>query len=150
MASHHFRAGVVVVVRHPADGLVMAFERSDSPGSWQFPQGGIDEGESPLEAAWRELGEETGLGAELVVMRAEHPDWIAYEWPDSIRSRKRTAHLRLGQVQKWFVFEAVHPDVVPTPDGKEFVAWKWVEPRWLLDNVPPWRRPGYERVLGAL
>lgn len=150
MASHHFRAGVVVVVRHPENGMVMAFERVDAPGSWQLPQGGIDEGESPLEAAWRELGEETGLGAEHVAVHSEHPDWIAYEWPDEVRSRKRAAHLRLGQVQKWFVFVALSGDIVPVPDGTEFGAWQWVEPRWLVDNVLEWRRAGYERVLGAL
>ena len=61
MAGPHFRAGVVAVVRRD-DGLVMAFERADLPGQWQLPQGGLEAGESPVEAAWRELAEETGLG----------------------------------------------------------------------------------------
>src|SRR5687767_13981343 len=58
MAGHHFRAGVVAVVRR-ADGRVLAFERADLPGQWQLPQGGLDRGESPEQAAWRELEEET-------------------------------------------------------------------------------------------
>src|SRR5688572_24042746 len=80
VTSQHFRAGVVVVVRHP-DGRILAFERSDVAGSWQLPQGGLIDHEEPIEAAWRELMEETGLGEEHVVARAEFPDWVAYEWP---------------------------------------------------------------------
>ena len=59
MAKPHFRAGVVAVVRR-SDGQVMAFERADAPGAWQLPQGGIESGETPEQAAWRELREETG------------------------------------------------------------------------------------------
>ena len=54
MASVFFRAGVVAVVRHPDLRRVMAFERNDARGSWQLPQGGMDVGEDPLAAVWRE------------------------------------------------------------------------------------------------
>ena len=60
VAGHNFRAGIVAVVRR-GDGRIMAFERVDSPGQWQLPQGGLERGETPEQAAWRELGEETGL-----------------------------------------------------------------------------------------
>ena len=56
-----FRAGVIIVVEH-SDGRVLGCERGDITGAWQLPQGGIDEGETPLAAAWRELEEETGTG----------------------------------------------------------------------------------------
>jgi putative (di)nucleoside polyphosphate hydrolase len=150
MASAHFRAGVVIVVRHPDLSRVMAFERVDVPGSWQLPQGGIKAGETPIEAAWRELGEETGLGERDVVARAEFPEWIAYEWPDEVTALSAGTHHRIGQAQKWFLFDAVAADLVPTPDGVEFGAWQWVQPAWLLDHVVDWRRDAYTRVLATL
>jgi len=61
MTSPDYRAGVVILVRG-LDGRLLAFERDDVPGQWQLPQGGLEENETPLAAAWRELHEETGLG----------------------------------------------------------------------------------------
>jgi putative (di)nucleoside polyphosphate hydrolase len=150
MASAHFRAGVVIVVRHPDLTQVMAFERIDSPGSWQLPQGGMKAGETPEDAAWRELGEETGLGPSAVIARAEFPEWVVYEWPDDVKAANGGSHHRIGQVQRWFLFDVLAADVEPVPDGREFGAWKWVEPSWLLAHVPDWRRSSYERVLPTL
>lgn len=139
----HFRANVVAIVTSD-DGRVMAFERSDLPGEWQLPQGGIDEGETAEQAAWRELGEETGLGRGDVTLVSEYPEWTAYEWPDGPRKNGR-----MGQAQRWFTFRVEHPDVVAQPDGVEFRAWKWVTPRWLAENVVEFRRASYRRVLLA-
>lgn len=150
MVSSHFRAGVVIVVRSPDLTQVMAFERADAPGNWQLPQGGLKAGEQPIEGAWRELLEETGLGAEHVIVRVEFPEWLAYEWPDDLKTIKAGNANRIGQVQRWFLFDAVSPDVVPTPDGSEFINWKWVTPAWLIGHVMDWRRSPYERVLGTL
>lgn len=147
MAGQHFRAGVVVVVRHPDRRRVLAFERADAAGSWQLPQGGIEPGEEPVEAAWRELHEETGLGEAEVIARAEYPEWVAYEWPADLRTGDGR---RRGQVQRWFLFDALDGAVEPRPDGSEFVAWQWVEPTWLIDHVIEWRRPAYRRVLESL
>jgi putative (di)nucleoside polyphosphate hydrolase len=145
-----FRAGVVIVVRHPDLEHVMAFERVDARGSWQLPQGGMNEGEAPVDAAWRELLEETGLGPDHVDVLAEYPDWVAYVWPDELRKGKASRRDRIGQVQRWFLFSAHHDDIEPAPDGSEFVAWKWVTPGWLIDHVPDFRREAYQRVLGTL
>jgi len=150
VASPHFRVGVVMIVRHPDLRRVMAFERLDEPGSWQLPQGGLDVGETPEAAAWRELAEETGLGDSDVVARAEFPEWVAYEWPDEVRRNKSGSCNRIGQVQRWFLFDVVHPDVSPTPDGREFGAWQWVDPAWLVAHVPDWRREAYAKVLHTL
>jgi putative (di)nucleoside polyphosphate hydrolase len=157
MAAQHFRAGVVIVVRHPDLRRVMAFERSDAAGSWQLPQGGLIDDEEPVEAAWRELFEETGMDERHVVARAEYPEWVAYEWPRDYAGKGRAPRpsetgrgRRRGQVQRWFLFDVLSDDVEPSPDGSEFVAWRWVEPVWLIDHVIDWRRAAYRRVLTTL
>lgn len=131
---------VAVVVN--STGHVLAFERSDLAGQWQLPQGGIDVGETPVVAAWRELQEETGLSRDDVELIDEYPEWTAYEWPEAIRAKGR-----MGQVQRWFTFRVVDDAVVPTPDDVEFRAWQWADRQWLTDNVVEFRRPSYQRVL---
>jgi putative (di)nucleoside polyphosphate hydrolase len=145
MASPHFRAGVVIVIRGLDDRL-LAFERADVPGQWQFPQGGLLDGEEPVTAAWRELLEETGLGPDDVMAVAEYPGWVVYEYPPELLEKKG----RLGQAHRWYLFDALRADIVPAPDGVEFTAWQWVTREWMLENAVGFRRPGYELVLGAM
>jgi len=144
MPNPHFRAGVVTVVRR-GDGKVLAFERADIRGSWQLPQGGIESGESAIEAAWRELREETGLGRDEVRLVAEYDGWTVYQWPDQTRRKSD----RLGQVHRWFFFEMLHDGVEPTPDGKEFADWTWMSPSALIEQVVEFRRSPYQQVLGG-
>lgn len=143
MASMHFRANVAAIVVN-IEGKVMAFERNDLPGQWQLPQGGIDEGETPEEAAWRELEEETGLGSDDVDLVDEFAEWTAYAYPTGVRNNGR-----IGQAQRWFTFRVRHEAVEPTPDGVEFRDWKWVTRAWLVDHVAAFRLSSYRRVLLA-
>jgi putative (di)nucleoside polyphosphate hydrolase len=142
MASSSFRAGVVAAVVN-SRGELLVFERSDVPGAWQLPQGGIDIGERPIAAAWRELGEETGLIDGDVELVAEYPEWLVYEFPEHVRG----AGKRLGQAQRWFLFRVRSDDVIPTPDEVEFVSWKWAEPTWLLAHVVEFRLSSYRPAL---
>jgi putative (di)nucleoside polyphosphate hydrolase len=144
MAKPHFRAGVVAVVRR-SDGWVMAFERSDLSGEWQLPQGGIEQGESPLQAVWRELREETGLSKEHVRLVGEHDAWTVYEWPRGVRDSER-----IGQAHRWFFFEPIDEAVEPTPDGREFRRWQWMAPGDLIQRVVEFRKGPYRQVFGAV
>lgn len=143
MAKPHFRAGIVAAVRR-ADGKVMAFERSDLSGEWQLPQGGIESGESPKAAAWRELSEETGLGKDDVRLVDELDDWTVYAWPNAMRDSDR-----IGQVHRWFFFEPVADGIEPTPDGKEFCGWRWIDPAELIELVVEFRKGPYRQVFGG-
>ncbi len=141
MASQTFRAGVVLVVAR-SDGQVMVFERRDVSGAWQFPQGGLDVGEEPLEAAWRELAEETSLTPTDVELVRVGVEWIAYEVPP-----ERRRGIGRGQAQRWYYFRAQTDDVQPTVDQREFVAWQWQTVDWVLGHVPEFRQQPYRRGL---
>jgi putative (di)nucleoside polyphosphate hydrolase len=142
MVKPHFRAGVVAVVRR-SNGQVMAFERADSPGAWQLPQGGIESGETPEQAVWRELWEETGLSKRDVRLVEQPPHWTIYEWPADMRTSDR-----IGQAHRWFFFEPLDDQVTPQPDGSEFTDWRWMTAPDLIDCVVEFRRGPYAQVLG--
>jgi putative (di)nucleoside polyphosphate hydrolase len=134
----------VVAAVGRADGQWLAFERNDLAGEWQLPQGGIESDETPEQAAWRELGEETGLGTDDVRLTGEHPYWTVYEWPESAQTENR-----LGQAHRWFFFEPLNDDLVPTPDGREFCAWRWMNVTELVESVVEMRKHPYRQVLGG-
>jgi len=120
---------------------------------WQMPQGGIDEGESPLEAARRELFEETNISS--VVLLAEAPDWLSYDLPAQALTGRWKGRYR-GQTQKWFAFrftgEESEIDVERPGDGgsePEFDAWRWAPIAALPALVVPFKRPVYEAVVAA-
>jgi putative (di)nucleoside polyphosphate hydrolase len=130
------------------DGLGRVFvgERIGTPGAWQMPQGGIDEGETPLEAARRELREEAGTDkAELL---AESAGWYAYDLPKKLREKLWGGRFR-GQTQKWFAFRFLgsDDDIDLRTHHPEFQRWRWMEMRELPGQIVPFKRKVYEQVV---
>ena len=103
--------------------------------AWQMPQGGIDEGEAPLDAARRELREETNVRSATLI--AEHPGWLSYDLPPDALGPRWAGRYR-GQTQKWFLFRFTGEEAeidIENPDGgepQEFDAWRWER----LDRLP--------------
>ena len=125
--------------------------------SWQFPQGGIQHGESPEQAMYRELHEEVGLLPEHVQIVRRTRDWLRYDVPEEYLRRQhatrvhRTAYR--GQKQIWFLLRLVGLDSdiqLRASDHPEFDAWRWV-PFWIqLDGVIDFKREVYELALSEL
>ncbi len=131
-------------------GEAFAGQRIDNPGdAWQMPQGGIDEGEKPLDAAFRELEEEVGTAqAELL---AESDKWYSYDLPDELIEKIWGGKYR-GQRQKWFVmrFNGRDEDININTQYPEFSSWKWALPEELPLLIVPFKRKLYEAVLHDL
>jgi putative (di)nucleoside polyphosphate hydrolase len=132
-----------------AEGHVFAGQRIDrDQDAWQMPQGGIDAGETPRDAALRELAEETGISPDLVEILAETRGWLPYDLPPDIVPNIWKGRFR-GQEQKWFLLRFTGSDdqvVIRTPHP-EFSKWRWLPPEELLDRIVPFKRAVYARVL---
>ncbi|MBL6601308.1 MAG: RNA pyrophosphohydrolase [Candidatus Puniceispirillaceae bacterium] len=131
------------------DGLVFAGRRIDSRAeAWQMPQGGIDAGESPLQACMREMREEIGTNtAELV---SQHDDWLYYDIPLPLADRLWQGRYK-GQKQKWMAlrFTGDDSDINIATEEPEFCEWKWLSPHDLVDLAVPFKRDVYQNVLAA-
>ena len=131
------------------DGLVFAGRRIDSRAeAWQMPQGGIDAGESPLQACMREMREEIGTNtAELV---SQHDDWLNYDRPLPLANRLWQGRYK-GQKQKWMAlrFTGDDSDINIATEEPEFCEWKWLSPHDLVDLAVPFKRDIYQNVLAA-
>jgi putative (di)nucleoside polyphosphate hydrolase len=148
IAALPYRPGVGIMLLS-AEGSVFVAQRIDMPSdAWQMPQGGIDKGETPIEAAWREMKEEVGTDrAELL---AESHDWYTYDLPRDLAARLWRGRFR-GQRQKWFVFRFTGTDRdidITSHDHPEFSTWRWVSMADLPALIVPFKRPLYQQLVG--
>lgn len=144
-----YRPGVGVMLLDRTARIFVA-RRIDMPGeNWQMPQGGIDVGETPRQAALRELREE--IGTDKAAFLGETAGWLRYDLPQEISGRIWRGRFR-GQIQKWFAmrFEGDDRDIDLNTSHPEFNAWKWVDAAELPALIVPFRRQLYIDVAAEL
>ncbi|HVI49671.1 MAG TPA: RNA pyrophosphohydrolase [Candidatus Sulfotelmatobacter sp.] len=140
-----YRSGVGIVLIN-REGLVFAGHRRDNrPPPWQMPQGGLNPGEHPHAAAFREMAEE--LGTSRAVIASELADWHRYDYPDA-KATKRAQHFR-GQQHKWLLlrFTGQDHEIDLRTRHPEFSQWRWLPPQEVIASVAPFKRDVYRRVL---
>ena len=142
-----YRLGVGLVIIN--DQLeIFTGRRLDNTKAWQMPQGGIDNNEIPLEAAYREMYEETGIRKSKVTLIKQSKTWYRYDLPQEIQSKFWGGRFR-GQSQKWFLFKFVGTEFdinIETKD-QEFSDWKWSKKTDMLNSIVPFKRSLYQSVL---
>lgn len=136
-------AGLMVV---NADGKVFVARRIDTDqDAWQMPQGGIDKGETPAQAALRELEEEIGTNKAEII--AESSQWLTYDLPDALIGKVWKGKYR-GQRQKWFLlrYTGQDSDINIATEHPEFDAWQWMPLAEVPRHIVPFKRAIYDSV----
>jgi len=131
------------------DGLVFVGKRIDqTQEAWQMPQGGIDDGEDPKTAGFRELEEE--IGTRNVELLREYPGWLLYDLPPHLISAVWKGKYR-GQRLKWLAmrFLGRDSDINVATSHAEFSEWKWLKSSEVLGVVVPFKRDVYAAALTA-
>lgn len=137
----------VGVVLFNDDGLVFMGERIDTPGAWQFPQGGIDRDETVEQAAFRELHEEIGTNKAEIIQIA--PEKTRYDLPLHLQKKFWGGRYR-GQEQSWVAarFIGEESDInLEAHDELEFSQWKWIPIENSLDLIVPFKKETYRQVI---
>ncbi|MCK5446109.1 MAG: RNA pyrophosphohydrolase [Rhodospirillaceae bacterium] len=143
-----YRIGVGAMIIN-TEGRVFVAQRIDTPGdAWQMPQGGIDEGEDPSEAVFREVEEEIGTTNMEII--GQSSGWLVYDIPEPLRASLWGGKYR-GQKQKWYLmrFQGNDADVnLDHHHHPEFSSWKWAALNDVIDLIVPFKRPLYAQIVG--
>ena len=143
-----FRANVGIVIFNQKQQVFFAKRRYQS--GWQFPQGGIQLGESPKKAMFRELLEETGLDKKSVEIIYVSDHWYDYRIPKKSIRKPANGTTVIGQRQKWFLLklkgESPNISLAASPE-QEFDSWKWIAPDLSIKQVIGVKQDVYEKVI---
>lgn len=148
--SDGFRPNVGIILANSRGQVLWA--RRIGQDAWQFPQGGIHDGETPEQAMFRELGEEIGLTPEDVEIVAVTRGWLRYRLPK--RMIRRHSHpICIGQKQKWYLLRMLSSDdavSIDRSDSPEFDGWQWVSYWYPLGQVVSFKREVYRKAMREL
>ena len=142
-----YRLCVGMMILNPNNEILVGRRLDHPSGYWQMPQGGIDQNEIPEEAVWREMMEEIGTNnADLIHTSSQ---WINYKIPKDTLKTLPWGTKYVGQTQKWFVFRFTgkNTDINVRTENPEFSEWKWTNQNTLTNNVVPFKRNLYVKVL---
>jgi len=143
-----YRPCVGIMLLNPAGQVFVGKRIDQTVEGWQMPQGGIDPGETPRQAALRELLEEVGTDKAEII--AEMDDWVTYDLPAHLVGVAFHGRYR-GQKQKWFAlrFTGSEADINLTAHEPEFSAYQWVAMADLPGLIVPFKRDTYRSVIAA-
>ena len=148
--SLNYRPGVVGVFKNKKN-MVLVGERSDALGQWQFPQGGLQEGEDDRDGIKREMKEEVGVSDFKIIIRSSST--TEYLFPQKLSYPEDKAPYD-GQSHRWFLleFNSTQEDFLPDTSNidDEFVNFKWVSPQEAYDNIVSWKKESYKKGLALL
>lgn len=136
-------AAIILSAKYPEACEIFIASRTDIKDAWQFPQGGIDDEESPKEALYRELKEE--IGTDSVEVVSEYPEWISYDFPETVANKMYPFD---GQIQKYFLVRLKNDARIDlNTRHPEFSAYKFIPYENIFDYITYFKRPVYKQVL---
>jgi len=148
--SDGFRPNVGIILANSQGQVLWA--RRIGQSSWQFPQGGINEGETPEQAMFREVQEEIGLTANDIEIVAVTRGWLRYRLPKRM-IRHHSLPVCIGQKQKWYLLKIISDDAainINATESPEFDGWRWVSYWYPLGQVISFKREVYRKAMKEL
>ena len=145
--TKQYRRCVGIMILNRKNEILIGRRLDHPSGYWQMPQGGIDKDEIPEEAVWREMMEEIGTNKAKLLNTSSQ--WLNYDIPQNTLNTLPWGKIYVGQTQKWFVFRFTgqDSDINVGTENPEFSEWKWAKYESLVNNIVPFKREIYKKVI---